>query len=36
MTKANINNVKSVLNTIEEQIIHKAGSNQNYALLFLH
>ena len=27
MTKANINNVKRVLNTIVEQIIHITGSN---------
>ena len=35
MTKANINNVKRVLNTIVEQIIHIAGSNNinTYKLL---
>ena len=35
MTKANINNVKRVLNTIVEQIIHITGSNniKIYALL---
>ena len=27
MTKANINNIKRVLNTIVEQIIHITGSN---------
>ena len=35
MTKANTNNVKRVLNTIVEQIIHIRGSNNNntYKLL---
>ena len=35
MTKANINNVKRVLNTIVEQIIHTTGSNNinTYKLL---
>ena len=35
MTKANINNVKRVLNTIAEQIIHITGSNNinTYKLL---
>ena len=35
MTKANINNVKRVLNTIVEQIIHVAGSDNinTYKLL---
>ena len=35
MTKANINNVKRVLNTIVEQIIHTTGSNSinTYKLL---
>ena len=35
MTKVNINNVKRVLNTIVEQIIHVTGSNDinTYKLL---
>ena len=35
MTKANINNIKGVLNTIEEQIVHITGSNniKTYKLL---
>ena len=34
MTKANINNVKRVLNTIIEQTIHITGSNKLYILFY--